>query len=27
VRGKCPSCSYVNEADAVYCADCGKKIG
>lgn len=27
VRGRCPSCSYVNEADAVYCADCGKKIG
>ena len=27
MHGKCPFCSYVNEADAVYCADCGKKIG
>ncbi|MDQ5869876.1 MAG: hypothetical protein M3530_09150 [Thermoproteota archaeon] len=27
VLGRCTSCSYVNETDAVYCADCGKKIG
>ncbi len=27
VRGRCPHCSFVNETDAVYCADCGKKIG
>jgi len=23
---KCPHCGFENEADALYCADCGKKM-